>query len=161
MLDQFKIYIYGAIAAVIISVVLGGLWYYNWSQAEIKVLRDNNAKLELAVETQKETIRVIKRDAKLAGKLQKEVNTEFAASRKAVDKLRRKMARHDIAYLAYSKPNLVEKIVTNASNDAERCFEILSGSPLTDDEKAATKKSKANSECPGIANPNYTPRKRR
>jgi len=159
MFDSIKLYVYGAIAAVLLSVVLGSVWYYNWSQSEIKVLRDNNAKLVVAVDTQKETIRVIKRDAKLAGKLQKEVNVEFAASRKAVSKLRRKMARHDIAYLAYSKPGLVEKIVTNASNDAERCFEILGGSPLTDDEKAATKKSQTNSECPSLANPNYEARK--
>lgn len=161
MFSSIKIYAYGAAAAILLSVVLGGWWYYNWSQDEIEVLRDNNAKLELAVDTQKETIKVIRRDAKLAGNLQKEVNTEFAASRKEVDKLRRKMARHDIAYLAYSKPKTVEKILNNATADAERCFEILGGSLLTDDEKAVTKKSKANSECPSLANPNYTPRKRK
>ncbi len=36
-----------------------------------------------------------------------------------------------------------------------RCVEIAMGSPLTDKEKNATKKSEINSECPSIANPKY------
>jgi len=161
MFTQFKIYIYIAIFTAVALAATGCIWYYNWSQSEIKVLNENNAKLTVAVSTQKETIRIIKRDAKLAGETQMEVNEEFAKSRKEVSNLRKKMTRHNIAYLAYKRPKSVEKIVTNATANAERCFEILSGSPLTDDEKAATKKSKANSECPGLANPNYVPRKRR
>jgi hypothetical protein len=31
------------------------------------------------------------------------------------------------------------------------------GSPLTEKEENATKKSEINSECPSIANPNYIP----
>ena len=38
---------------------------------------------------------------------------------------------------------------------ALRCVEISSGSPLTESEINATKKSEINRECPSIANPNY------
>ena len=38
-----------------------------------------------------------------------------------------------------------------------RCLEIVSGSPLTEEELNVTKKSKANTQCPDIANPNYIP----
>ena len=38
-----------------------------------------------------------------------------------------------------------------------RCFEIAQGSPLTEEELNATKKSQINAECPNIANPNYIP----
>jgi len=38
-----------------------------------------------------------------------------------------------------------------------RCVEIAMGSPLTEKEKNATKKSEINAECPSLANPNYVP----
>jgi len=38
-----------------------------------------------------------------------------------------------------------------------RCLEIVSGSPLTEEEINVTKKSKANTTCSDIANPNYVP----
>ena len=41
-----------------------------------------------------------------------------------------------------------------------RCLEIASGSPLTAQELAATKKSEANNECPDLANPNYIPKEK-
>ena len=55
------------------------------------------------------------------------------------------------------KPNLVENIINNATDDVNRCFEILSGSPLTLEEIDATKQSEINASCPAIANPNYNP----
>ena len=54
-----------------------------------------------------------------------------------------------------TKPGLVVKIINKASNNANRCIAIATGSPLTEDEIAATKKSQINGECPSLANPNY------
>ena len=51
----------------------------------------------------------------------------------------------------------IERITNGASALATRCIEIASGSPLTEAEKNATKKSEINPECPSIANPNYIP----
>ena len=50
---------------------------------------------------------------------------------------------------------VIEKIINNATDNSQRCFEILTGSPLTEKEKNASKKSEINPECPSIANPNY------
>ena len=55
------------------------------------------------------------------------------------------------------KTKVIEKIINNATDNSQRCFEILTGSPLTEKEKNATKKSEINPECPSIANPNYVP----
>jgi hypothetical protein len=63
----------------------------------------------------------------------------------------------DIGKLAIKKPGLVEPIINGASERAKRCVEIASGSPLTEAELNATKKSEINTECPSIANPNYIP----
>ena len=49
----------------------------------------------------------------------------------------------------------IEKIINKGSDRATRCVEIAGGSPLTEKEINATKKSEINTECPSIANPNY------
>ena len=66
-----------------------------------------------------------------------------------------KLQRHDLGQLAYNKPGLVVKIINKASNNANRCIAIATGSPLTEDEINAVKKSQINGECPSLANPNY------
>ena len=68
-----------------------------------------------------------------------------------------KLKEHDLAFLAENKPGLVEKVIDKGSKDMLRCLEIVSGSPLTEEELNVTKKSKANTQCPDIANPNYIP----
>ena len=70
------------------------------------------------------------------------------------DKRFNKGAR-DFGKLANEKPKLVEKIINKGSLRAGRCIEIAGGSPLTEKELLATKKSEINTECPSIANPNY------
>jgi hypothetical protein len=63
----------------------------------------------------------------------------------------------DVGKLAIAKTKSIERITNGASALATRCIEIASGSPLTEAELNATKKSEINSECPSIANPNYVP----
>ena len=84
-------------------------------------------------------------------KLTKEIN----ALDKKFNKINASGQKRDIGSLALAKTKSIEKIINIASSNAMRCLEIASGSPLTDNEKNATKKSKINPECPSIANPNY------
>ena len=147
------------LALVILSLIGLAAWYYKWSQAEITVLRGNVITLQQAKKLQDDTIKSMEADAESVGKTLIVANAEFDKARTENIALRRKLAKHDISYLAYKKPKLVQKILTNATKNAERCFAILSGAPLTEKEKSATKKSEANGECPHLANPNYKARK--
>jgi hypothetical protein len=61
-----------------------------------------------------------------------------------------KLGRHDIGNLAENKPGLVERVINGASIKAGRCFELLSGAPLTDKEKEAENGKSFNSECPWL-----------
>ena len=65
--------------------------------------------------------------------------------------------RRDVGNLALSKPKRIERIERKREQQRARCFEIAQGSPLTEEEKNATKKSQINAECTNIANPNYVP----
>lgn len=154
-MGQFKLYIIGAIAVLLFSMIGGAYWYYTWSQAEIMTLTVNNAKLNDAVVQQKQAIDSLVQDSIAVGEQVTKVNKDFQEARTENNVLRTKLAKHDLAFLAEKKPGLITKIVNKGTDNVGRCFEILSGSPLTEKEIAATKKSEANGSCPDIANPNY------
>ncbi|MAG26846.1 hypothetical protein CMI47_14995 [Candidatus Pacearchaeota archaeon] len=151
------------IMIVIMGVITAGFyWYYRDSQAKIAVLNENNAKLEIAVATQEQAIGQLRSDIKLTGKIIEETNRSLAAARKQVteteykfNKTSKLLGERDIGRIALAKPGPVQKIINNGTLDMFRCFEIISGSPLTEKEVNVEKKSKANTSCPSIANPNY------
>ena len=118
-------------------------------------LEENVNKLEDGIKTQGKTIGSLQRDIKKRNRIFNDTVREFQDARDSISKLERKLEKHDLGMLARRKPGLVEKIVNKATRNANRCFEILSGSPLTKAELAATKRSQINAECPSIANPNF------
>lgn len=149
--------IYLILGAVMLTILGAFYWYFHWSQNELAVLRENNAKLETAVQIQEQTIKKLQEDFKRQAEILGEVNDNFAKSQEEARKLSDKLMKHDIGHLAEKKPGLMENRINKASRDAARCFELLSGAEHTQEELAATKKSEINNECPSIANPNYTP----
>jgi hypothetical protein len=55
-----------------------------------------------------------------------------------------------LGFLGSKKPALVEKIINAASDKVGRCFELLSGADLTDNERNAKDAKSFNSECPWL-----------
>tara|TARA_B100000123_G_scaffold30273_1_gene20416 strand:- start:5485 stop:5961 length:477 start_codon:yes stop_codon:yes gene_type:complete len=145
---------------LIIAGVLGavgfGLWkYYTYTQETIRVYAENAARAEMAqAETQAALEQTIKDLEKVQEKYN-QVSADFNSAKKRVDGLQDKLKEHDLPFLAEQKPGLVEKILDKGSKDMLRCLEIISGSPLTEEELNVTTKSKANTQCPDLANPNY------
>ena len=145
---------------LIIAGVLGavgfGLWkYYTYTQETIRVYAENAARAEMAqAETQAALEQTIKDLEKVQEKYN-QVSADFNSAKKRVDGLQDKLKEHDLPFLAEQKPGLVEKILDKASKDMLRCLEIISGSPLTEEQLNVTTKSKANTQCPDLANPNY------
>lgn len=147
---------------VIMTVIIGalgfGAWkYYQHTQQQILVYATNAAQAEQAAEESNAALEAMKQDLVQVQKQFNEVSQEFADAQSRVDTLEKKLSEHDLGQLAQAKPGLVEKIIDKAGANVMRCIEILSGSPLTEEEINVTKKSKANNECPGLANPNYKP----
>lgn len=149
--------IYAMIGVAVATMVAGFYWYYQDSQKRIMDLMANQAKLETAVAIQEATIKQQQEDmAKQAATLEK-VNDAFAKAQADKQNLTDKLMKHDLGKLAEKKPGLVEEKINRGTDNVGRCFEILSGAPLTDAERNATKKSEINNECPSIANPAYVP----
>tara|TARA_B100000929_G_C15471809_1_gene408121 strand:+ start:527 stop:1000 length:474 start_codon:yes stop_codon:yes gene_type:complete len=147
---------------LIMTVVIGalgfGAWkYYQYTQEQILIHATNAAQAEQAAEESDAALEAMKQDLVQVQKQFNEVSQEFAEAQSRVDTLEKKLSKHDLGQLAQAKPGLVEKIIDKAGANVMRCIEILSGAELTEEELNVTKKSKANNECPGLANPNYKP----
>lgn len=139
--------------------VSGAVIYVVKLRADNAILKANQVKLEAAVETQKEALEQQKKDFEaimVANKKLTELTNNLKKDVADLDKRFTKSGR-DIGKSAKEKPKLIQRIVNKASAAALRCVEIAGGSPLTEEEKNATKKSEINRECPSIANPNYVP----
>jgi chromosome segregation ATPase len=121
------------------------------------ILKGNQIKMEQALETQTKFIEDQKRDFEAILKANQEVNKLVGTLKKDIDDLDKRFNKgtRDLGKTAIERPDAMERIVNKASDKALRCVEIAGGSPLTEAEKTATKKSEINSECPAIANPRY------
>jgi chromosome segregation ATPase len=144
---------------LIVTALAGGGFYVMKLQKDNAILKANAIKLESAVSEQKILIENQKKDFEAILTANKELNelmgklkTDFAELDKRFNKKNR-----DIGLLAIEKTKVIERITNSAGDKAARCIEIASGSPLTEKEINATKKSEINAECPSIANPNYIP----
>lgn len=152
---------YAKMAVMVISIIgiVGGIGYVLKLRSDNAILKVNNKLLEDSVAQQQEALEQQKKDFEqimetnkrltiLSNNLQKELND--------LDKRFTKQGR-DIGKTAIAKHKAMQRIINKASAMALRCVEISSGSPLTEKELMATKKSEINRECPSIANPNYVP----
>ena len=148
---------------LILMFAMGGImyWYYNDTQKKIATLHENNAKLETATKVQKQAIAEMEHQVELTAAIAKQTQEQLVESRKKIEVINNKfnkqsklLGSRDIGKLAISKAKVITKIVDNASANILRCFEIVSGKPLTEKEKNAEKPSQLNSSCPDIANPN-------
>lgn len=160
MFGQIKLLLF----VVMILGAGGGYMYVKNLQAENEILTLNNAKLNDAVEQQQAVIEQQLRDIETKDQLNQQLienNAKLTAdlnvANEKFNKVNASGERRDIGNLAISKPRSVQLIERKREKQRARCFEIAQGSPLTEEELNATKKSQINAECPNIANPNYIP----
>lgn len=145
------------IAAVMGSIMLvmtsAFYWYYQDSQARIQTLSENNAKLETAVAINEQTIGSLQENYAQSQEQLRAVHDEFRQIRRQNSVLAEKLERHDLGVLGNAKPGLVERVVNRATDKVNRCFEIISGAELTEEERNAENGKDFNSECPWLFNP--------
>lgn len=146
------------IIILIIIVVLGaGFWYISNLQANLAVAKQNEEKLTESIEAQQRLIEGMQKDMEEIQAANKELNTKVAAAQKDADNLAEKFNKRDFGTISNAKPKVAQKLVNRGTVNALRCVEIASGAPLTEQEINAKTQDEINRECPGIANPNYTP----
>ena len=144
---------------IVATAIAGGGFYVVKLQKDNAILKANAIKLESAVAEQQTLIENQKKDFEEILDANKKMNELVSVLKKDLEDLDKRFNKknRDVGKLAIAKTKSIERITNGASALATRCIEIASGSPLTEAEKNATKKSEINTECPSIANPNYIP----
>ena len=157
---------FGQLKLILIGITLlgatGGVAYVYKLKADNAILKENQIKLEEAVNEQQQVVAQEKQDFESILQANKELNELSASLQKDLDVLDDKFnktnasgKKRDIGDLANARPSTIERIINRATINAQRCVEIAMGSPLTEKELNATKKSEINSECSSLANPNF------
>ena len=143
---------------LLISILCGGAYYYyTTTQETIQTLIANNSTMKSDItrlnEANNQNLNTIDKLQTEYTRIQDNFNAlerDFQEIRSQTNLLREKFDQRDLNELALEKPKTIERVVNNASDKSLRCFEILSGSPLTEDEKNAENETQFNSECPWL-----------
>lgn len=144
---------------IVVIMMMGGIgyWYYNDSQERMKILQENNAtlkanqaNLEQAIATQQATMEQLQRDFEAAAAESAALQEAYTAIRKQNNRLAAKLEEIDLESAAIANAEGIERAVNRGSKNAGRCFEILSGSPLTEKELNAENEIAFNKECPWL-----------
>ena len=158
------LYVKLLLALIVMGGLAGGVTYVYKLKADLATSEANNFKLEGSVEEQKAVIAQqaldidnIRTAMKEQAELAKRLNASIKDLRNKFNKVNASGEKRDIGNLAEQKPKLMQRAINRGTKNALRCMEIAMGSPLTEKEKNAVKKSQINPECPDVANPNYVP----
>lgn len=84
------------VLAVLGSVGYGAVWYYNDTQQRIATLRENNAKLEVAVETAEQSMNTMKDEMARNQELMNQLSAKLQKAEAYGDDLRNKLRQLDL-----------------------------------------------------------------
>jgi predicted nuclease with TOPRIM domain len=146
---------YWIVIGILLALMSGAAYfYYSSTQAKIEqlltnnaVLVENNKQLDTANNENLNTIDTLQLFYKQSEDQFNQLQSEFQSIREQNQKLKERLGKHELDVLAAAKPKLVENVINNASKNALRCFELLSGAPLTEKERNAKNEREFNSEC--------------
>jgi len=147
---MLKIYMMIFIVGLISSIGYGAYATWNHMQAKIEILTANNAKLEGAVQTQKDTIGALESDIQAVNAELGTLNKEMTRTRTRNKILAKKLESLDLGLLGVEKPEVAERIINRGTVNAGRCFELMSGAPLSEKERDAENGKAFNRECPWL-----------
>lgn len=110
-----KIYLIVLVLGIVASVGYGAVWYYNDTQQRIATLRENNAKLEVAIETSEASIELLQNDIIKFQELNSQLQASLQQAEAYGDELRTKLREHNLTALAIKKPKLLEGKMNGAT----------------------------------------------
>ena len=124
--------IIGGIAIILFS---GSLWYINYLQDQIAILKGNQIILEKEIEEQNaEILNMIAQNNK-QNTLILEMEKDKNEAEREVNKLRDTFARHDLDNLALAKPGLIQTRVNNATKRVKDDLILLTNPEQFDEEE--------------------------
>ena len=131
---MFKLYAILIVVGLLGGAVYGAKYYYDTTQNTIAALRENNAKLEVANETNQATIKQMGQDTARLNDLTNQLALDLQTSERYGDELRSTLNKHNLTNLANRKPGLIEKRMQNAT---DKLWDDLEGITSSDSNSTA------------------------
>ena len=120
---MFKTYIIIAVVGSMVATV--GLLYYRDTQKRISTLQQNNAKLEVAVQSNEAALNEMTANFEKQARLNKELSGKLEDAEKYQDDLRSKLQKHDLTRLSIGKPGMMEKRINDDTKKLFSDFESI------------------------------------
>ena len=119
---MFRLYVLIFIVAILGGVGYSAKYYYDTTQNTIATLRDNNAKLEVAVDTAQTSVETLQGDIVKLGKLTKSLQQDLQKAEQYGDELRAKLSKLDLVVEALKGSNSLEGKMNGATANLWRDF---------------------------------------
>ena len=120
---MFKTYIIIAVVGSMVATV--GLLYYRDTQKRKSALQQNNAKLEVAVQSKEIALNEMTANFEKQSRLNKELSGKLEDAEKDQDDLRSKLQKHDLTRLSIGKPGMMEKRINDDTKKLFSDFESI------------------------------------
>ena len=104
-----RLYIFIFIIAILGGIGYGAYFIYNDTMKRMSVLRDNNAKLEVAVKAKDSAIKALKENMEKQIKLTKDLNNKLTIAEENNKKISKILAETDIVKNSIANPAATEK----------------------------------------------------
>lgn len=137
-----------SIVAGIIAILSGFYLYNEYKNQTIEKLRQENQSLELENQSYSDAIQFLEKDRQNLQKQLMSINRQFNDIKLQNQEQQDRIERNK-KVLQQDAP-AAQKIINESFNYSSRCFELLSGSPLTKKERDAKNAQEFNPECPWL-----------
>jgi len=117
-----RLYLMLIVLAVLGSVGAGAFWYYKDTQQRIQTLQENNAKLEVALQTSEESINALQADMAKFSELNNKLSIALQKAESYGDELRSKLSKLNLVVEALKDSKVLEGKMNGASAKLWREF---------------------------------------
>ena len=119
---MIKLYGIIILVAILGGVGYGAKYYYDTTQNTIAQLRENNAQLEVAVQTANESVETLQGDIAKMASLNRNLQEDLQKAEAYSDELRGKLSRLDLVVEALKNAELLEGKMNGATANLWRDF---------------------------------------
>lgn len=118
-------------------------WYYQDTQKALRTYAENQGKLQSAVEVQEQANAALVRDIQNMQQAFNQLTTEFEKARKQVENVEKLFVEGtdgrdvSVGERAIEDPAYIQNVLNKGTTELFRCFEILTGAPVGDEDAQA------------------------
>ena len=112
---MIRLYIMIFVIGIVGSAAYGAKYYYDTTQQRIATLQENNAKLEVAIETSEQSMDLMKEEMARNQELMKELDSKLQKAEAYGDELRAKFSRYNLVQEALKNADELEGKMNGAT----------------------------------------------